>query len=82
MHHLMIMVNSAASGTRQERSAWRLSRPWPRAVTWTTSGAARPSVEPHPAQAKDGALDLAQLHSGWGDRLACTLRVPLAPVTP
>src|SRR5262249_40210694 len=32
--------------------------------------------------AKDGALDFAQLHLGWADRLARTLGVPLASVAP
>ena len=27
---------------------------------------------------KDGALDFAQLHQGWADKLARTLYVPLA----
>ena len=33
-------------------------------------------------QAKDGALDFAQLHQGWADKLARTLGVPLASVAP
>jgi conjugative relaxase-like TrwC/TraI family protein len=33
-------------------------------------------------RAKDGALDVAQLHEGWADKLARTLGVPLAPVAP
>ena len=33
-------------------------------------------------KAKDGALDLAQPHNGWADRLARTLGVPLASVAP
>ena len=33
-------------------------------------------------KAKDGALDLAQLHQGWADKLARTLGVPLASVAP
>jgi AAA domain/TrwC relaxase len=32
--------------------------------------------------AKDGALDFAQLHKGWADKLARTLGVPLASVAP
>jgi hypothetical protein len=32
--------------------------------------------------AKDGALDFAQLHADWADRLARTLGVPLASVAP
>jgi hypothetical protein len=32
--------------------------------------------------AKDGALDFAQLHKGWADKLARTLGVPLALVAP
>jgi TrwC relaxase len=32
--------------------------------------------------AKDGALDFAQLHAGWTDKLARTLGVPLASVAP
>ena len=32
--------------------------------------------------AKDGALDVAQLHQGWADKLARTLGVPLASVAP
>jgi hypothetical protein len=32
--------------------------------------------------AKDGALDVAQLHQGWADKLARTLGVPLAQVAP
>ena len=32
--------------------------------------------------AKDGALDVAQLHAGWADKLARTLGVPLASVAP
>jgi hypothetical protein len=32
--------------------------------------------------AKDGALDFAQLHEGWADKLARTLGVPLASVAP
>lgn len=32
--------------------------------------------------AKDGALDFAQLHNGWADKLARTLGVPLASVAP
>ena len=32
--------------------------------------------------AKHGALDLAQLHAGWADKLARTLGVPLASVAP
>ena len=32
--------------------------------------------------AKDGALDFAQLHAGWADKLARTLGVPLAQVAP
>jgi TrwC relaxase len=32
--------------------------------------------------AKDGALDFAQLHAGWADKLARTLGVPLASVAP
>ena len=31
---------------------------------------------------KEGALDLAQAHAGWADRLARTLGVPLASVAP
>jgi hypothetical protein len=31
---------------------------------------------------KDGALDFAQLHKGWADKLARTLGVPLASVAP
>ncbi len=31
---------------------------------------------------KEGALDLAQAHAGWADRLARTLDVPLASVAP
>jgi hypothetical protein len=31
---------------------------------------------------KDGALDFAQLHAGWADKLARTLGVPLASVAP
>jgi conjugative relaxase-like TrwC/TraI family protein len=31
---------------------------------------------------KEGALDLAQSHAGWADKLACTLGVPLASVAP
>ena len=31
---------------------------------------------------KESALDLAQLHAGWADKLACTLGVPLASVAP
>jgi hypothetical protein len=31
---------------------------------------------------KDGALDFAQLHEGWADKLARTLGVPLASVAP
>ena len=31
---------------------------------------------------KEGALDLAQLHAGWADKLARTLGVPLASVAP
>jgi hypothetical protein len=33
-------------------------------------------------KAKDGALDLAQLHAEWADKLARTLGVPLASVAP
>jgi conjugative relaxase-like TrwC/TraI family protein len=33
-------------------------------------------------KAKDGALDVAQLHQGWADKLARTLRVSLASVAP
>ena len=33
-------------------------------------------------KAKDGALDVAQLHQGWADKLAHTLGVPLASVAP
>ena len=33
-------------------------------------------------KAKDGALDFAQLHKGWADKLARTLGVPLASVAP
>ena len=33
-------------------------------------------------KAKDGALDFAQLHEGWADKLARTLGVPLASVAP
>jgi AAA domain/TrwC relaxase len=33
-------------------------------------------------KAKDGALDVAQLHAGWADKLARTLGVPLAQVAP
>ena len=33
-------------------------------------------------RAKDGALDFAQLHEGWADKLARTLGVPLASVAP
>ena len=33
-------------------------------------------------KAKDGALDVAQLHEGWADKLARTLGVPLASVAP
>ena len=33
-------------------------------------------------RAKDGALDFAQLHTGWADKLARTLGVPLASVAP
>ena len=33
-------------------------------------------------RAKDGALDFAQLHEGWADKLAHTLGVPLASVAP
>ena len=33
-------------------------------------------------QAKDGALDVAQLHKGWADKLTRTLSVPLAQVAP
>jgi hypothetical protein len=32
--------------------------------------------------AKEGALDFAQLHKGWADKLARTLGVPLASVAP
>ena len=32
--------------------------------------------------AKDGALDFAQVHAGWADKLARTLGVPLASVAP
>src|SRR6266536_3208945 len=32
--------------------------------------------------AKDGALDFAQLHAGWADKLARTLGAPLASVAP
>ena len=32
--------------------------------------------------AKDGALDFAQLHAGWADKLARSLGVPLASVAP
>ena len=32
--------------------------------------------------AKEGALDFAQLHAGWADKLARTLGVPLASVAP
>jgi conjugative relaxase-like TrwC/TraI family protein len=32
--------------------------------------------------AKEGALDLAELHKGWADKLARTLGVPLASVAP
>ena len=32
--------------------------------------------------AKNGALDFAQLHAGWADKLARTLGVPLASVAP
>ena len=32
--------------------------------------------------AKEGALDLAELHEGWADKLARTLGVPLASVAP
>ena len=31
---------------------------------------------------KEGALDFAQLHAGWADKLACTLGVSLASVAP
>ena len=33
-------------------------------------------------KAKEGALDFAQLHAGWADKLARTLGVPLASVAP
>ena len=33
-------------------------------------------------KSKEGALDFAQLHAGWADRLARTLGVPLASVAP
>ena len=33
-------------------------------------------------KAKDGALDFAQLHQGWADKLARTLGMPLASVAP
>jgi conjugative relaxase-like TrwC/TraI family protein len=33
-------------------------------------------------KAKDGALDVAQLHAGWADTLARTLGIPLASVAP
>ena len=33
-------------------------------------------------KAKDGALDVAQLHAGWADKLARTLGMPLAQVAP
>jgi AAA domain/TrwC relaxase len=33
-------------------------------------------------KAKDGALDFAQLHKGWADKLTRTLGVPLASVAP
>jgi AAA domain/TrwC relaxase len=33
-------------------------------------------------KAKDGALDFAQLHQGWADKLARTLGIPLASVAP
>ena len=33
-------------------------------------------------KAKEGALDVAQLHAGWADKLARTLGVPLASVAP
>ena len=33
-------------------------------------------------KAKDGALDFAQLHKGWADRVARTLGIPLASVAP
>jgi hypothetical protein len=33
-------------------------------------------------KAKDGALDVAQLHAGWADKVARTLGVPLASVAP
>jgi hypothetical protein len=51
-------------------------------VTWTTSGVARHASNLTTRKAKDGALDLAQLHNGWADRLARTLGVPLASVAP
>ena len=33
-------------------------------------------------KAKDGAVDFAQLHEGWADKLARTLGIPLASVAP
>jgi hypothetical protein len=33
-------------------------------------------------KSKGGALDFAQLHAGWADKLARTLGVPLAEVAP
>ena len=33
-------------------------------------------------KSKEGALDIAQLHAGWADKLARTLGVPLASVAP
>jgi hypothetical protein len=32
--------------------------------------------------AKDGALDVTQLHKDWADKLTCTLGVPLVSVAP
>ena len=53
----------------------------PRAVPARTR-AARAGVQLQDAQPKHGALDLAQAHAGWADKLARTLGVSLASVAP
>src|SRR6185369_9287841 len=44
--------------------------------------APRAGVELQTRAAKQGTLDLAQLHAGWADKLARTLGVSLASVAP
>jgi hypothetical protein len=53
----------------------------PRAVP-ARARAPRAGLELHNTRKKEGALDVAQLHAGWADKLARTLGVPLASVAP